>query len=166
MTAAHKPSKSQPLAGTGVRAARAVHANLLPPALVAESLRRHEGRLSADGALMVETGEHTGRSMKDKFVVDEASVSDDIWWGEINQRMSAEKFNGLKSRVQAYLQGQELFTQDLYAGADAEHRVRVRLVTTQAWNALFARNMFIRPPAEDLAGFEPDYVILHAPRDE
>lgn len=163
MTAAHKPSKSQSLAGTGVRAARAVHANLLPPALVAESLRRHEGRLSADGALMVETGEHTGRSMKDKFVVDEKSVTDDIWWGEINQRMSAEKFNGLKSRVQAYLQGQELFTQDLYAGADAEHRVRVRLVTTQAWNALFARNMFIRPPAEDLANFEPDYVILHAP---
>ena len=159
----HKPSKSQALAGTGVRAARAVHANLLPPALVAESLRRHEGRLSVDGALMVETGEHTGRSMKDKFVVDEASVTGDIWWGEINQRMPAEKFNGLKSRVQAYLQGQELFTQDLYAGADPAHRVRVRLVTTQAWNALFARNMFIRPLAEELPGFEPDYVILHAP---
>jgi len=159
----HKPTKAQALAGTGVRASRAVHANLLPPALVAESLRRHEGQLSEDGALMVKTGEHTGRSMKDKFVVDEPSVTADIWWGEINQRMAPEKFANLKSRVQAYLQGQELFTQDLYAGADPAHRVRVRLVTTQAWNALFARNMFIRPPAEDLPGFEPDYVILHAP---
>ena len=159
----HKPTKSQALAGTGVRASRAVHANFLPPALVAESLRRHEGLLSADGSLMVRTGEHTGRSMKDKFVVDEPSVSAEIWWGEINQRMAPERFAGLKSRVQAYLQGQELFTQDLYAGADPAHRVRVRLVTTQAWNALFARNMFIRPPAEDLPGFKPDYVILHAP---
>ena len=158
-----KLRQSLALAGTGVRASRSVHANLLPPALVAEALRRHEGHLSEDGALMVKTGEHTGRSMKDKFVVDEASVTADIWWGDINQRMAPERFAGLKSRVQAYLQGQELFTQDLYAGADPAHRVRVRLVTTQAWNALFARNMFIRPLAEDLPTFEPDYVILHAP---
>ena len=155
--------RKSPLAGTGVRAHRKVHANLLPPALVAESLRRHEGQLSEDGALMVKTGEHTGRSMKDKFVVDEPSVSKDIWWGEINQRLSQDKFEVLKGRVQAYLQGQELFTQDLYAGADPAYRVRVRLVTTQAWNALFARNMFIRPPESELADFEPDYVILHAP---
>ena len=159
----HQPTKSQALAGTGVRTTHAVHANLLPPALVAEALRRHEGQLSADGSLMVRTGEHTGRSMKDKFVVDEPSVTADISWGDINQRMAPETFAGLKARVQAYLQGQDLFTQDLYAGADPAHRVRVRLVTTQAWNALFARNMFIRPPAEDLPGFEPDYVILHAP---
>ena len=159
----HKPSKTQALAGTGVRASRAVHANLLPAALVAESLRRHEGRLSADGALMVETGEHTGRAARDKFVVDEPSVTADIWWGNTNQKMAPAQFAALRARVQAYLQGQELFTQDLYAGADPAHRVRVRLVTTQAWNALFARNMFIRPPAEELPGFEADYVILHAP---
>jgi phosphoenolpyruvate carboxykinase (ATP) len=112
---------------------------------------------------MVETGVHTGRSVQDKFVVDEPSVTNDIWWGKVNQRMPVDRFNALKHRVLAYLQGQELFTQDLYAGADPEHRVRVRLVTTQAWNALFARNMFIRPPVEELDGFEPDYVILHAP---
>ncbi len=151
------------LSGTGVRAGRPVHPNLAAPALVAESLRRREGRLSADGSLMVETGVHTGRSVRDKFVVDEPSVTKDIWWGAINQRYAPEKFAILKARVQAYLQGQDLFTQDLYAGADPAHRVRVRLVTTHAWSALFARNMFIRPPAEDLAGFEPDYTILHAP---
>src|ERR1700704_7079454 len=77
--------------------------------------------------------------------------------------MPVERFNTIKHRVQAYLQGQELFTQDLYAGADPEHRVRVRMVTTFAWAALFARNMFIRPPAHELETFEPDYVILHAP---
>ncbi len=112
---------------------------------------------------MAETGVHTGRSVQDKFVADEPSVTADIWWGKINQPMPAERFNALKGRVQAYLQGQELFTQDLYAGADPDHRVRVRLVTTQAWIALFARNMFIRPPQADLEAFEPDYVILHAP---
>lgn len=151
------------LAGTGVLASRPVHANQAAPALVAEALRRDEGRLSEDGALMVETGVHTGRSVQDKFVVDEPSVTADIWWGKVNQPMPVDQFNALRGRVQAYLQGQELFTQDLYAGADPAYRIRVRLVTTQAWNALFARNMFIRPPAAELHGFEPDYVILHAP---
>ncbi len=161
-----KPSKrsaAEALAGTGVRTSKPVHANLRPPALVAESLRRHEGKLSADGSLMVETGIHTGRSPQDKFVVDEPSVTNEVWWGKVNQRMTPATFASLRGRIQAYLQGQELFTQDLYAGADPDHRVRVRLVTTQAWNALFARNMFIRPPESELDGFVPDYVILHAP---
>ena len=158
-----KKHAADALAGTGVQASRPVHSNQTAPALVAESLRRHEGRLSVDGALMVETGIHTGRSVQDKFVVDEPSVTNDIWWGKINQKMTVDRFNAFKGRVQAYLQGQELFTQDLYAGADPEHRVRVRLVTTQAWNALFARNMFIRPPESELGSFEHDYVILHAP---
>ncbi len=151
------------LGGTGVRAGRPVHANLSAPALVAAALRREEGRLSADGALIVKTGVHTGRSVQDKFVVDEPATTGDVWWGKINQRLAPEKFAVLKARVQAYLQGQELFTQDLYAGADPALRVRVRLVTTGAWHALFARNMFIRPPEAELAGFQPDYVILHAP---
>ena len=151
------------LAGTGVRAGRPVHANLAAPALVAHSLRMREGRLSADGALMVATGVHTGRSVADKFVVDEPVVRSQVWWGKINQKLPPERFATLQSRVLAYLQGQELFVQDLYAGADPAHRVRVRLVTTGAWQALFSRNVFIRPPEGELAGFEPDYVILHAP---
>jgi phosphoenolpyruvate carboxykinase (ATP) len=146
-----------------VQATCPVHANLRPAALVTEALRRNEGRLSAEGALMVQTGVHTGRSVQDKFVVNEASVTGEIAWGKINQRLPPARFDMLKTRVQAYLQGQTLFTQDLYAGADPAFRVRVRLVTTYAWAALFARNMFIRPPAEELDGFEPDYVILHAP---
>jgi phosphoenolpyruvate carboxykinase (ATP) len=152
-----------PLAGTGVRVAAALHANLTAPALVAHSLRKGEGRLSADGAIIVRTGVHTGRSVGDKFVVDEPSTTGQVWWGKVNQKLPAAKYAVLKGRVQAYMQGRELFTQDLYAGADPANRIRVRLVTTGAWQALFARNMFIRPPAEALPGFVPDYVILHAP---
>ena len=152
-----------PLAGTGVRVAAELHANLTAPALVAHSLRKGESRLSVDGALIVRTGVHTGRSVGDKFIVDEPETTGDVWWGKINQRLPREKFDVLKGRVQAYLQGRELFTQDLYAGADPDNRIRVRLVTTGAWHALFARNMFIRPKAEELAGFVPDYVIIHAP---
>jgi phosphoenolpyruvate carboxykinase (ATP) len=151
------------LAGTGVRVAAALHANLTAPALVAHSLRLGEGRLSADGAIIVRTGIHTGRSVGDKFVVDEPSTTENIWWGKVNQRMSQTSYQVLKGRVQAYLQGRELFTQDLFAGADPANRIRVRLVTTGAWQALFARNMFIRPKTSELAGFTPDYVILHAP---
>jgi phosphoenolpyruvate carboxykinase (ATP) len=151
------------LDGTGVRASRPVHANLTAPALVAAALHLNEGRLSVDGAFVVSTGVHTGRSVQDKFIVDEPSVTEDIWWGKINQRLPPEKFAVLKARVQSYLQGQELFTQDLYAGADPAHRVSVRLVTTGAWQALFSRNIFIRPRPEELADFQPDYVILHAP---
>jgi phosphoenolpyruvate carboxykinase (ATP) len=140
-----------------------VLANLTAPALVAEALRRNEGRLSEDGALIVVTGEHTGRSVKDKLVVDEPEIADEVWWGKVNQRLAPEKFAVLLGRVQAYQQGQDLFIQDLYAGADPARRVRVRLVTTAAWAALFARNMFIRPPADELEDFAPDYTILHAP---
>ena len=155
------------LAGTGIPRASRLHVNLAPPALVAHALRRGEGRLSVDGALMVETGAHTGRSAGDKFVVDEPGSTKEVWWSEINHKLSMRNFAMLKGRVQAYLQDRELFTQDLFAGADPTNRVRVRLVTTNAWQAMFARNMFIRPDSREsdraLAGFEPDYVILHAP---
>ncbi|MEY4794395.1 MAG: hypothetical protein RL724_1331, partial [Pseudomonadota bacterium] len=154
----------QALAGTGVTGAGTVHANLMPPALIAHALRRNEGRLSADGAFIAETGTHTGRSVQDKFVVEDPDVRADIWWGKVNQPMAPERFTGLSARVRGWLgEKPELFTQDLYAGADPAHRVRVRLVTTNAWHALFARNMFIRPAAEELAGFTPDYTIMHAP---
>jgi phosphoenolpyruvate carboxykinase (ATP) len=157
--AAHK---SSPLSGTGVTCAPSVHANLETAALTSHAVRRGECKLSVDGAIIVETGVHTGRSVKDKFVVDEPGVSEHIWWAG-NKKLPMAKFELLKGRVQAYLQGQELFVQDLYAGADPDHRIRVRLVTTGAWQALFTRHMFIRPSREELADFEPDYVILHAP---
>jgi phosphoenolpyruvate carboxykinase (ATP) len=148
---------------TGLVGALAIHANLRVAALVALALRRGEGKLSNDGALVVSTGAHTGRSAQDKFIVDEVETSDDIWWGSVNQKLSPTHFAALTDHVRGYLHGQVLFVEDLYAGAAPAHRVRVRLVTTNAWHALFARNMFIQPPAAELENFIPDYVILHAP---
>jgi phosphoenolpyruvate carboxykinase (ATP) len=152
------------LAGTGVPAIGKVHANLAVPALVAAALRRGEGRLSADGAFLAVTGQHTGRSVQDKYVVDEPETRDAVWWGPVNRPLSAAHFAGLLARVRAHLgQQAELFTQDLAAGADPAQRIRLRLVTTSAWHALFARNMFIRPEPDALADFAPDWIILHAP---
>jgi phosphoenolpyruvate carboxykinase (ATP) len=160
-------SEASALAGTGVAGPAEIHANLTAAGLYAHALRRGEGRLSADGAFMAVTGQHTGRSVQDKFVVDDPAVHDAIWWGRINQPMAPEKFVGFTAKVRGWLgQRTELFTQDLYAGADPAHRIKVRLVTTNAWHALFARNMFIRPPRAELAGFQPDYTILHAPEYE
>ena len=150
--------------GTGVVPGGPVHANLVASELITHALRRGEGRLSADGGLIVETGVHTGRSVQDKFTVDDPSITADVWWRMGNQKLAPASFEVLKGRVLSYLQGRELFTQDLFAGADPAHRVRVRLVSSEAWQTLFARNMFIRPAPEDLVGFEPDYVILHAPK--
>ncbi len=151
------------LAGTGLQPLGAVHANLTAPLLVTHALRRGEGTLSAEGALIVNTGVHTGRSVQDKFTVDDHEITAELWWRMGNQKLPPASFQILRGRILAYLQGRELFTQDLYAGADPAYRVRVRLVSTEAWHTLFARNMFIRPPVEELAGFAPDWVILHAP---
>ena len=149
--------------GSGIIPGGPVHANLAAAGLVTHALRRGEGRLSADGGLIVETGAHTGRSVADKFTVDDPAISADVWWRMGNQKLPPASFNTLKGRVQAYLQGRELFTQDLYAGADPAHRIRGRRVTSVASQTRFARNMFIRPPEEDLIRFTPDYTILHAP---
>ena len=148
---------------TGVVPHGPVFANLNASQLVSQALRRGEGRLSSDGALVVKTGIHTGRSVQDKFSVGDPEIEAEMWWRMGNQKLAPASFDVLRGRILAYLQGRELFTQDLYAGADPAYRVRVRLVSTEAWHTLFARNMFIRPTADDLATFEPDWVILHAP---
>ena len=154
----------QAVKGSGVVPAGPVFANLHASELVTHALRRGEGTLSEDGSLVVVTGVHTGRSVADKFTVDDPEVTADVWWRMGNQKLAPASFQVLKGRVQAYLQGRELFTQDLFAGADPAHRIRVRLVSSEAWQSLFARNMFIRPTEEELVGFAPDYVILHAPK--
>ena len=119
-----------------------------------------EGLIGAGGAFVARTGPFTGRTPKDKYIVEEASSKADIWWGNINQPVSPERFDSLHQRLLAYLQGRELFVQDLYAGADPAYRLPVRVVTDSAWHSLFARNMFIRPPAEELDGFRAG---LHHP---
>jgi phosphoenolpyruvate carboxykinase (ATP) len=147
----------------GIHNVRTAHWNLAVPALYEEAVQRGEGMLSAGGPLVVRTGTHTGRSPRDKFIVDEPSSTADIWWGDVNRPISKAHFRGLRHKLQAYLQGRDVFVQDLHAGADAEYRLPVRVITETAWHSLFARNMFIRPSMDELAHFEPAFTILHAP---
>ena len=146
----------------GMRPGRVLR-NLLPPALIAEALRRDEVVLSADGAVVATTGRFTGRSPKDKYFVAHPELAREIDWGTANQPLEARQFAGLLRRALTHVEGRDLFVQDLYAGADPAHRLKVRIVTEEAWHNLFARNMFIRPPREALAGFAPDWTVLQLP---
>src|SRR5438874_2446473 len=139
------------------------HWNLTAPYLYEYAISRREGELGLGGAFVANTGRHTGRSPRDKYIVNEAGTKDTVWWGPINQPIDPARFDSLQQRMLAYLQGRELFVQDLYAGADPEYRLPVRVISPSAWHSLFARNMFIRPPAAELAGFRPAFTILHAP---
>src|SRR5262249_39154753 len=131
--------------------------------LLEMAVRRGEGTLADTGALVVGTGKHTGRSPKDRFIVAEPSVKSQVFWGPINQPMEPAVFNRLLGKARAYLQKRELFVQDGWACADSDYRLQVRLITDAAWHALFTRCLLIRPPAEALDGFTPDFTILHAP---
>ena len=137
--------------------------NYTTPALYEETLRRREGRLALGGALVVTTGRHTGRSAADKFIVEEPSSAGEIDWGAVNKPISPDHYDGLKRRLLDYLRGRDVFIQDCNAGAPADHRLRVRVITETAWHSLFARNMFIVPPLADLADFEPEFTVIQAP---
>jgi len=140
-----------------------VHWNLSPAALIEHAIRRGEGMFTNQGAFVAVTTPHTGRSPNDKFVVREPSSEDHIWWGSVNTPLSTEHFARLHQDVLRYLEGQELFVQDVYAGADPKYRLNVRVISTGAWQTLFAHNMFIEPPADERARFEPGFTVLHAP---
>jgi phosphoenolpyruvate carboxykinase (ATP) len=139
-----------------------IHANLTPPMLIEHALRRSEGTLTDRGAFCAVTAPHTGRSAKDKFLVDEPGIHDRIWW-EKNARLDPAAFDRLQEDVRAYLDAREVFVQDLFAGADPAYRLPVRFVTPNAWHALFVRNMFIRAVPAELAQFRPGFTVLHAP---
>ncbi|HKY95691.1 MAG TPA: phosphoenolpyruvate carboxykinase (ATP), partial [Kiloniellales bacterium] len=147
----------------GLKPRNRVYWNLGVAELYEQSLARGEGRLNDGGALCVLTGHHTGRSPNDKFIVEEPASRDNIWWGKVNRAMSQAHFERLHAKVIAYLQGRDLFVQDLAAGADADYRLPIRVVSESAWHALFARNMFLRPDLEALRDHEPEFTVLHAP---
>lgn len=136
--------------------------NACEAVLMEEALRRGEGVLSAEGALIVRTGKFTGRSPKDKHIVREASSEADIWW-EGNNAMSPDAFERLKADIFAYLADRSVEVQDLECGADPAHRVNVRLVAEYSWHALFLRHLLRRPGRGSLAGYRPEFTIVNAP---
>jgi phosphoenolpyruvate carboxykinase (ATP) len=141
----------------------ATHRNLSTAALYEQAVRGGEGVISAHGSLVVRTGKHTGRSPKDKFVVREPSSAKKVWWGEINQPLTEEQYDRLRRRLMTYVAERPMYSQDLYIGADPEHRRSLRVLTETAWASIFARNLFRRPPAADLDGFAPNFTIIDVP---
>ena len=137
--------------------------NPSPAETIEIALRRGEGKLTNGGAFLAITSPFTGRSPNDKFVVREPSSEDKVWWGKVNQPMALEHYQRLEDDVRAYLNTKELFIRDLYACANPNHRLDVRLISESCWHTLFAYNQFIRPYPADLADFEPGFTILHAP---
>ncbi len=140
-----------------------VYYNLSTSALYEHAISFQEGELSQYGALVTNTKPHTGRSANDKFVVEESTSKDHVWWGKVNKPFPQEKFNALKNRIAGYLQGADLYVLDCFAGSDDNHRLPVRVITQHAWHNMFAKNMFIEATAEQLADFEPGFTVLHAP---
>ena len=148
----------------GIRCIGTVHWNLPPARLYEEAVRRGEAQITAGGPLVASTGVHTGRSPNDKFVVEEPSSKDDIWWGKVNVATTEEVFDRLEAKVRKHLAERDLFVFDGFAGADERYRLGVRVVNENAWQNLFARNMFVRSTdREVLEGFQPDFTVLHAP---
>ena len=138
--------------------------NLQPSALYEEIVFRGEGKIAHQGPIVVNTGKWTARAVNDKTIVLESETKDKIWWGEYNRPFSEEKFNALLNRVQAYLQGRDVFVYDGYVGADAEYSLPIRIITEYAWHNLFAWNMFINVPSfEKLRKHIPEFTVIAVP---
>src|SRR2546423_4555457 len=130
MTATKRPHGDVDLSDHGIKSSGRVYRNPTTPLLYTHALQRGEGRLAEGGALVVDTGRYTGRSPKDKFLVDEPSSSDRIWWGEVNQKLSEDHYDGLREKVAGHLAAAEtLYVVDAWAGADPAHRIAVRVIT-------------------------------------
>jgi phosphoenolpyruvate carboxykinase (ATP) len=149
------------LNGLGLHGSPAVHRNLSTASLYEHALSRGEGELGAQGQLVVETGEHTGRSPKDKFFIIEPGSEHHINWGETNKPFEAAKFDALLAKVVAYLNERDLYVLDTYVGADERYRLPVRVITQYAWHSLFARNLFITPDAPP-DSFSPEFTVIDA----
>ncbi|MBX6395534.1 MAG: phosphoenolpyruvate carboxykinase (ATP) [Alicyclobacillaceae bacterium] len=136
---------------------------LAVPVLIEAALRGGEAVLSASGALVATTGKYTGRSPKDKFIVKEPGSENHIHWGPVNQPFDRDRFEVLVSRVADYLEKRPRYIFDGFAGADPRYRLPIRVITERAWHNLFARQLFIRPSAEESAGHEPAFTVISAP---
>jgi phosphoenolpyruvate carboxykinase (ATP) len=131
--------------------------------LYSHALARGEAQLAEGGALVVDTGAHTGRSPRDKFIVREPGSESRIWWGDVNAEISDERFEGLRGKVAARLGASDVYVVDAFAGSDPAHRIAVRVVTESPWHALFAKTLFIDPTEDELAEMVTDALVLHAP---
>ncbi len=137
--------------------------NLSPSELIEDTIINGQGMLTDTGAIAVETGEFTGRSPKDRFIVCDAKTENTVWWGDINIKFTPEKFDALYNRMKAYLIGKDVYVRDAYACADPNFRLNLRVVTEFPWSNHFAYNMFLRPTQAEIENFDPEWHIVCAP---
>ena len=151
------------IADLGLSNVEMAYWNVNPSELVEECIIRGEGVLTDIGALAIDTGEFTGRSPKDKYVVYDEKTKDSVWWGDVNNRFESDKFDLLHNRMLAYLGGKEVWVRDAYACADPTFKINIRVVTENPWSNLFAHNLFLRPTHEQIKNFKQEWTILSAP---
>ncbi|HVF53198.1 MAG TPA: phosphoenolpyruvate carboxykinase (ATP) [Actinomycetota bacterium] len=147
----------------GISNPGSVHLNPSVPELVELAIARGEGVLAATGALVTTTGDRTGRSPVDRFVVASGETKDKVDWGKVNQAVEPEVFDKLYDKARGHLEGRDLFVIDGYVGAAPEHRIKLRVIAELAWHALFAKQLFRRPTPAELEIFEPEFTVLSAP---
>ena len=152
------------LSNHGAGTLRLAYWNLAMEALYEEAVFRGEGVTSVGGPFVAHTGKHTGRSANDKFTVRHVDSENNIWWGTYNRPFDNDKFDGLHTRMLGYLQGKDVFVQDVYVGADEKYRLPIRFITEYAWHSMFIRNMFIPPQTlEEYKRFVPEFTVIGAP---
>ena len=154
---------NQTLENLGITNTTNEYWNLTHEELIEETILRQQGQLNDTGALAVDTGEFTGRSPKDKFLVKDAYTENTVDWGNVNIPVSPEVFEKLYAKVTAYFNGKDIFVRDCYACAKDEYRTNVRVITEFPWANMFAGNMFLRPAKEELQTMQPDWVVIQAP---
>ena len=142
---------------------KSVHYQCSPDQLHKKTIALNQGVEASSGALAINTGEFTGRSPKDRFIVKDAITKDKVWWGDINIPFSPESFDHLYTKVITYLNDKELYVRDAYACADPSYRVNIRVINEYPWSNFFAYNMFMRPSASELENFTPEWTIVNAP---
>ena len=155
-------SKTIALESYGIKNAK-VHYQLSPDRLHDITLQKDQGKEVSSGALAVNTGEFTGRSPQDRFIVKDDITRDEIWWGDINKPFDADKFDKLYDKMVSYLSGKEVFVRDCFACADDNYKTSIRVINEYPWSNMFVYNMFIRPGEDELESFQPEWVVINAP---
>jgi phosphoenolpyruvate carboxykinase (ATP) len=156
-------SSSYGLEHHGIANVNSIYWNLSTPQLYEEAIQRREGRLAHLGPLVVRTGQHTGRSPNDKFIVREPTSESKVWWGKVNRPIEPDHYQTLHRRLISYLEGRDLFVQDCFAGADPRYRLPIRVITETAWHSLFSRDIFIQAKPQELATHVPQFTVINVP---
>ena len=159
---AERVNQSFRLSSQGIDGLGRVFYNLNESELLSEAVSRKEGELGIGNVLLVNTGEHTGRSPNDRFIVKTEDVADKIWW-ENNQSMTELAFDNLEKDFKLHMKDKDYFVQDLYGGAQAEYRLNIRVITELAWHGLFIRHLLRRPDESELSDFVSDFTIVNCP---